>query len=78
MNKDHLPFEKNKMLWVCPECGAINAWSGDDAERASSKLKTKVLVCHGSCFDNVCGGCGSDIVKPDSPILSPCYTHSED
>lgn len=82
MRKSHLPWETGKLiiggnLWVCPECGAINAWNPEDAERASKKLKRPVVSCTGSCFDNICGGCHADIVKPDSPILAPCYTHSE-
>ena len=77
--KDHLPWEKNKLFWVCPECGEVNAYSYDDAERASKKLKgVKVFICHGSCFDNICGNCSSNIVKPDSPILASCYTHEGD
>lgn len=80
--KDHLPWESGKLLvganlWVCPVCRAINAWNQKDAERAAAKLKKAVEVCHGSCFDNICGGCGADIVKPDSPILSPCFTHRD-
>ena len=72
---EHLPWNKSD-FWVCPECGAINAYNHDDAERASKKLKKTVVVCHGSCFDNICGDCGSDIVEPDSPILATCYTHN--
>lgn len=78
LTKDHLPWESNRLLWVCPECNTINAWNWDDAERASKKLGAVVSVCHGSCFDNVCGNCKCDIVHPDSPILAPCYTHEED
>jgi hypothetical protein len=80
ISKDHLPWDKGRMLWVCPECGAVNAWNYEDAERASSKLKVPVAVSTGSCFDNRCGGCHANIVHPDSPILAECYTHipSED
>ena len=78
ITKDHLPWEKGRSLWVCPECGTINAWSHDDAERASKKLKCRVVVSHGSAFDNVCGRCAADIVEPDSPIRAPCYTHEDD
>jgi hypothetical protein len=84
ITKDHLPWETGNLpctgpnLWICPECGKINAWNAEDAERASKKLNMPVDVSHGSCFDNICGGCGADIVRPDSPILAPCYTHSED
>ena len=78
VTKEHLPWDtKNKMLWCCPQCESINAWNSDDAERASKKLKITVEACHGSCFDNVCGHCGANIVKPDSPILTECYTHTE-
>ena len=92
INTEHLPWYpegdlrlKNKRslmrmpsLWVCPECGTVNAWNWEDAERASKRLGVKVEVCSGSCFDNICGHCGADIVNQDSPILAPCYTHSED
>ena len=88
--KEHLPWYEegdprlqNKLgcffrmptLWECPECGTVNAWNYHEARRASLKLKQVVEVCHGSCFDNVCGHCGADIVKSDSPILAECYTH---
>jgi hypothetical protein len=81
--KDHLPWETGNLpctgpnLWVCPECGGINAWNYEDAERAAAKLKINVVVCTGSAFDNLCGHCYADIVKPDSPILAECYTHAE-
>ena len=80
ITKDHLPWESGKLLvggnlWVCPECGTINAWSYEDAERAAAKLKQPVEVCYGSCYDNFCGSCKADIVKPDSPILAQCYSH---
>jgi len=87
ITKDHMPWDYGKRLrgghlWICPECGIVNAWNWDDAVRASEKLKVdvqlKVAVCHGSCFDNICGGCQARIVHPDSPILASCYTHSED
>lgn len=64
-----------RTLWECPVCGSINAWDWNEAERASRLLKTKVKVSHGSCFDNICGHCGSDIVRADSPIRASCYTH---
>jgi hypothetical protein len=77
--KSHLPWEgKNRLFWICPECGQVNAYNYEDAERASRLLKDEVKVSFGSCFDNICGGCRCDIVNPDSPILAPCYTHSED
>lgn len=80
LTKDHLPWEvKGQMLWVCPECGSVNAWNWEDSERAKARLGIKeVFISHGSCFDNVCGKCQTNIGKPDSPINAPCYTHSED
>jgi len=82
ITKDHLPWStKNYLLcylWICPECGTVNAWSWDDAERATAKLKVEVTCCSGSAFDNICGHCHSNIVEPNSPILAPCYTHEED
>lgn len=74
VNKDHLPFGSH-MLWQCPVCGTVNAYNHEDAERASGRLKREVAVCHGSCFDNICGHCGADIVDPESPINAECYTH---
>ena len=76
LKRDHLPWERKKdMFWVCPECGTVNAYNWDDAERASKKLKQKVTSCTGSCFDNICGHCHRNIVNPDSPILAEVYTH---
>jgi len=87
--KDHFPvFHRiGPCLWVCIDCGGINAWNYGDAERAAARLKgftkpkgsraeSSVAVAHGSCFDNVCGHCGADNVKADSPINHPCYTHA--
>ena len=67
-----------RTLWECPVCKNINAWNYDDAERASKFLKVEVKVAHGSCFDNICGHCGADLVHIDSPIRANCYTHEED
>ena len=84
ITKDHLPWDLptthlvGGFLWICPECRAINAWNYEDSVRAQLRLNETVTVCHGSCFDNVCGECGANIVRPDSPILASCYTHSED
>jgi hypothetical protein len=85
ITKDHMPWDypvgkklRGGYLWICPECGAVNACNYEDAERAQLKLKVKVYVSTGSCFDNICGHCHANIVQPDSPILAPCYTHSED
>jgi hypothetical protein len=77
MSKDHLPWEGHRLAWVCPVCGRINVWDWNDAERLAKGLGVLVeelVTCSGSCFDNICGGCGSNIVQPDSPILSECYT----
>lgn len=74
ITKDHLPFNSN-MLWLCPHCYSINAWNYGDAQRAEVKTREEIFISHGSCFDNVCGNCGSNIVKPDSPILTEVYTH---
>jgi len=76
--KDHLPWEPKRLLWLCPVCDHVNAFSYEDADRATARLHTPVAICTGSCFDNICGHCKSNIVEPDSPILSPCYTHSEE
>ena len=76
--KYHLPWEPKKLLWECPECFGINAWNYTDAERAEARLKKQtVKVSYGSCFDNICGHCGVNIVKQNSPILSECFTHQE-
>lgn len=81
LNRMHLPWDrKGQLLWICPECGQINAWNYEDAIRASARVKRDVAVSFGSCFDNVCGNrnCGANIVNSESPINHPCYTHSED
>ena len=75
LTKEHMPWEKNRILWYCPQCESVNAWNSNDAERATKKLRVPVESSTGSCFDNLCGHCGADIVKPDSPILAECYTH---
>ena len=67
--------DPERRVWECAACGTYNAWNWDDAERASSLLRKPVVCCHGSCFDNVCGGCGADWVREDSPIRAECYTH---
>ena len=65
----------DRRVWVCPVCGAFNVWCWADQERAALILHAPVVVCHGSAFDNVCGACGADLVRADSPILAECYTH---
>jgi len=81
LTKEHLPWDLparhlvGGFLWVCPECQGINAWNYEDAVRAQRKMNEQVEVCSGSAFDNICGHCHADIVKPDSPILAECYTH---
>lgn len=76
ITKDHFPWScSGSFLWVCPVCGSVNAWCEGDAGRASQRLGISVEVSHGSCFDNVCGGCGRDIIEPGSPILAEVYTH---
>jgi len=78
IHKEHLPFEPHKLFWICPECGSVNAFSHEDAERFTKKTGEPCSVSHGSCFEDICGNCGRSIVAADSPILAPCYTHSED
>lgn len=74
-------FDPARRVWECPICGHVNTWNWDDGERASRLLSTltrrhvPVYVCHGSAFDNVCGQCGTDFVRRDSPIRAECYTH---
>lgn len=70
-------FDPTRRVWRCPDCGTVNAWNWDDAERAAAILCEEVAVAHGSCFDNVCGECGRDYVATDSPIMAECYTHQE-
>ena len=63
------------MVWQCPVCLAINSWNyeiGQDVERI---IKHTVYNATGSCFDNICGKCHSNIVKRNSPIMAKCYTH---
>lgn len=75
--KDHLPWEPKRLLWVCPECGGINAWNWMDADRAARLLKKEVACCCGSCYDNICGHCKVDIVEPNSPLTAEVFTHME-
>ncbi len=78
ITKDHLPWFE-RLFWQCPKCLSINAWNWEDAERFIKRTGEGCHVSTGSCFDNICGNpkCRADIVKPDSPILAPCYTHLE-
>ncbi len=62
-------------LWRCPSCRKPNAWNWSDAQAAADHLGVDVAVAHGSCFDNICGHCGADVVKRSSPIRHPAYTH---
>ena len=66
-----------RIIWECGACGGINAWNWDDAERASRLLKVEVKESHGSCFDNICGHCGTDWVRIDSPMRAEVYTHED-
>ncbi len=82
--------DPSRRIWECPACTGINVWNWEDAERASTLLglanpettyanngNTKEIhVAHGSCFDNVCGCCGANVVKADSPILAEVFTHN--
>lgn len=84
--------DPSRRVWECPCCSCINVWNWEDAERASTLLKldnpqhattnnrkrTEIHIAHGSCFDNVCGGCGANIVAADSPILAEVFTHIAD
>lgn len=62
-------------LWRCPACRTLNAWNWSDAEAAEKHLEQKVVVAHGSAFDNVCGECGTDFVERSSPIRARAYAH---
>jgi hypothetical protein len=82
-DKSHLPWEPEqsrrfRSFWICPECGEVNAWCHNDAIRFEKRTGRVCHVSTGSAFDNICGKCRADIVKPDSPINTPCYTHLED
>lgn len=67
-----------RRVWECPVCHGINAWNPEDADRAESLLRVEVATSYGSCFDNVCGHCGADLVHVDGPILAPRYTHTQE
>ena len=69
--------DPDRRLWRCPACGGLNVWNWEDADRLAERGMT-VKVAHGSCFDNVCGHCGADLVLADSPIMADCYTHAAD
>ena len=76
VNEHH--YDPSRRIWACMNCHEVNAWDWDDADYMNDRWKLNVKVSHGSAFDNICGHCGADIVEADSPILHPCYTHSED
>jgi hypothetical protein len=68
-------------VWRCPCCDGLNVWAWTAAELASKKHKIPLndfKTASGSCFDNICGHCGADLVKEDSPILAQCFTHNGD
>jgi len=65
----------NCCVWECSRCGAVNAWAYQDLEKVERLNHVKCFISHGSCFDNICGACGANHVKRNSPILSECYTH---
>lgn len=67
-------FNPTKSRWTCPACGGLNVWAYEDYEKLESKGK-EVYMCHGSSFDNICGKCGTDWVRRDSPIRAEVYTH---
>ena len=73
MNDHH--YNPERAIWVCLACERLNAWNYDDADYMNERWGLNVKVSHGSCFDNICGHCGADIVRKDSPINHPCYTH---
>jgi hypothetical protein len=78
MREPNPPMNPSKDIWRCRSCGAINAWNWEDAERYEKRFKLEpgtVKHSTGSCFDNICGGCGTDFVRRDSPIRAVCYTH---
>ena len=68
-------------IWECRQCNGVNAWNWQDAEKAERRLTKRrgvpaeVAVAHGSCFDNVCGHCGTNFVRRDSPIRAELYVH---
>jgi hypothetical protein len=81
--------DPSRRVWECPVCRCVNVWNWADAQRAAAILgldcpeissannrnRSEIQIAHGSAFDNICGGCGADLVRADSPILAECYTH---
>ena len=69
--------DPSRRVWRCMACAGVNVWNYGDNLRLNTPART-VAIAHGSCFDNVCGHCGANIVASDSPILADCYTHAGD
>jgi hypothetical protein len=77
--------DPNRRVWECMACGQLNVWNWEDQEAvarlchrdiydyANARQKNAVAIAHGSCYDNICGNCGADIVAIDSPIMA--YSH---
>jgi hypothetical protein len=68
--------DPRRSIWRCPCCDAINVWSPWLCARLEDR-SIQAVTCTGSCFDNICGACHSNIVKRDSPILAECFTHHD-
>lgn len=73
----------DRRVWECDSCGCLNTWNWKDQERLTERTgrpwvqdapaftrRNVIGIAHGSCFDNVCGVCGANHVRADSPILA--------
>lgn len=73
----------------CAACGELSAYAAQnvddqvphDPNTWACRGWTKGQVAHvgvACAWTWECGHCGATNCYPDSPILHPCYTHSED
>jgi hypothetical protein len=71
----------------CPSCDGLSAYAWEDTEidpntvlwKTEAKDRNKIAhIPAASGFEWTCGHCGLSWTPKNSPINSPCYTHSED
>jgi len=66
---------------VCPGCGELSAYSYLDADECDDNgPESGQVATIGTCssWEWECGHCRTHWMEHDSPLNSPCYTHSED
>lgn len=87
MDLDLEALKESGDIEECCACAGLSAYSYDlvnlDPEKVlfKSKGEQKSMIAHigaSSGFEWECGHCRANNVPVDSPLLHPCYTHSED